>query len=378
MVLFVAAAAALVWANADGSSYASTWGSELTLGFGDAAISMDLRHWVSDGLMTLFFFVVGLEIKREVVDGELRDVRTAAVPLFAAIGGMAIPALLFFALNAGGDGARGWGIPMATDIAFAIGLLALLGPRVPTGAKVFLLTLAIVDDIGAILVIALFYSPHLDATWLGGAVGVVGAILVFRRAGVSTPWAYLIPGVALWVCTHESGVHATLAGVVLGLLTPAAPGRARGPLERVEQVVHPVSSFLVVPLFALASAGVALNGATFDRIVTSTVSGGVALGLLVGKPVGIVGATLLALRSRRARLPTGMRLGHVVGVGLAAGIGFTVSLFLANLSFNGARLEEAKIAILLASLAAGATGSIAFFAVRPHAGKDDRRERGAP
>jgi Na+:H+ antiporter, NhaA family len=378
LALFVMAAAALVWTNIDATSYADTWTQPLTLGFGDASIRLDLQHWVGDGLMTVFFFVVGVEIKRELIDGELRDPRTAAVPVAAAIGGMVVPALLFFALNAGIESARGWGIPMATDIAFAIGLLTLLGSRVPTGAKVFLLTLAIVDDLGAILVIVLFYSHGVDGVWLAAAIGVIVAIVVLRRLGVMAPLAYLVPAGVLWVCMHESGVHATLAGVVLAMLTPGARGSAEGPLERVERVLHPFSSFIVVPLFALASAGVVVDGATFDRAFKSPIAGGVAIGLLIGKPLGIIGATALALRTRRARLPAGMHLRDVAGIGVIAGVGFTVSLFIANLSFGGARLEEAKLAILVASLVAGTLGAAVFLVARALARRRGSEREEAP
>jgi NhaA family Na+:H+ antiporter len=235
---------------------------------------------------------------------------------------------------------------------------------------VFLLTLAIVDDIGAILVIAIFYSEGLDAAWLLGGVAVVVVLLCMRRFGSVTPWVYAIPGVALWVCTHESGVHATIAGVVLALLIPATRGPERGPLERIEDALHPWSSFLVVPLFALASAGVALGSTTLDAASTSAIAGGIVLGLVLGKPLGIVGATLLALRSGRVELPAGMRVPHVVGVGLVAGMGFTVSLFIANLSFVHLRLDVAKIAILAASLVAATFGALVF--ITNHA-----RQRGA-
>jgi NhaA family Na+:H+ antiporter len=358
LVLLVAAFAALVWANVDPASYEDVWRQLLTIGVGDASITLDLQHWVNDGLMTLFFFVVGLEIKREVIDGELRDRKTASLPALAALGGMVIPALLYLSLNVGGAGARGWGIPMATDIAFAIGLLALLGPRVPSGLKLFLLTLAIVDDIGAIIVIALFYSSGVSAVWLAGAAVAVLGIVVMRRVGVATPWLYLIPGIILWICTEESGVHATIAGVVLGLMTPGARGPAIGPLERLEHGLHPWSSFVVVPLFALANAGVLLTSESIDAALSGTIAWGIVLGLVVGKIVGIAGFTALGLRLRLGRLPSGMRARDVAGVGAVAGIGFTVSLFVADLSFGGALLEEAKVGILAASLLAGTVGAI--------------------
>jgi NhaA family Na+:H+ antiporter len=361
LVLLGAALAALVWANVDSASYEDVWHHLLTIGIGDASITLDLQHWVNDGLMTIFFFVVGLEIKREVIDGELRDRKTASLPALAALGGMLVPALLYLALNAGGAGARGWAIPMATDIAFAIGVLALLGPRVPSGLKLFLLTLAIVDDIGAIIVIALFYSAGVSGPWLAGGLVAVLGIVVMRRIGIRSPWLYVIPGIILWICLEESGVHATIAGVALGLLTPGAPGPAMGPLERLEHGLHPWSSFVVVPVFALANAGVLLTSESIDAAVSGTIASGIVLGLVVGKVIGIAGFTAIGLRLRLGRLPTGMRARDVVGVGAVAGIGFTVSLFVADLSFRGARLDEAKVGILAASLLAGTVGAILVY-----------------
>ena len=358
LVLLGAAMVALVWANVAPSSYTDVWGHELTLGIGEASISLSLAHWINDTLMTLFFFVVGLEIKRELVEGELRDRRNAVLPVLAALGGMVLPALLFLALNAGGAGADGWGIPMATDIAFSLGVLAVLGTSVSSGVKLFLLTLAIVDDIGAILVIAIFYTSDLRPVWLLGALGAVAVVGLMRRVGVQHPGLYVIPGFALWLCLYESGVHATIAGVVLGLLTPVIPGPSAGPAERLEHRLHPWSSFLVVPLFALANAGVLLGAGAIERAGTSAVTWGIAVGLVVGKMLGITALTLLALRLGLGRLPAGMRARQVVGVGAVAGIGFTVSLFVADLSFTGALLDDAKIGILGASVVAGVLGAI--------------------
>jgi NhaA family Na+:H+ antiporter len=358
VTLMLAAGAALLWANIDAGSYADVWHAVLTLGVGDAAIALDLQHWVNDGLMTIFFFVVGLEIKREVVDGELRDPKYASLPVLAALGGMVVPALLFTAVNAGGEGARGWGIPMATDIAFAMGVLALLGPRVPAALKLFLLTLAIVDDIGAILVIAVFYTSSVEGVWLAAAFVVVGVVFAMKHLGVAAPWLYVIPGVALWVCTHESGIHATIAGVALGLITPAARGPARGPLEHLEDRLHPWSSFVVVPIFALANAGVVLGGGALERAANSSIAWGIVLGLVVGKVVGISSFSALGVRAGISRLPSGIRMRHIVGAGMLAGIGFTVSLFIADLSFEGKTLDTAKVGVLAASLFAGLAGAV--------------------
>jgi Na+:H+ antiporter, NhaA family len=365
IVLFVAAVAALVWANVDAASYADVWGTELTLGIGSASITLTLAGWITDGLMTIFFFVVGLEIKREIVDGELRDRRNAVLPVLAALGGMVLPALIFLAANVGGVGAHGWGIPMATDIAFSLGVLALLGSNVSRGAKLFLLTLAIVDDIGAIIVIALFYTSDLQPVWFVGVAVAVALVFALRRVGLTHPAVYLVPAVVLWVSLHDSGVHATIAGVLLGLLTPVIPGDEPGPAERLEHRLHPWSSFVVVPLFALANAGVLLGGNAVERARDSAVTWGIAVGLVVGKTVGITALTLLGLALGLGRLPAGMRRVHVVGVAAVAGIGFTVSLFVADLSFTGALLDEAKIGILGASVVAGILGAVLLRLVRP-------------
>ncbi|HEU5301791.1 MAG TPA: Na+/H+ antiporter NhaA [Acidimicrobiia bacterium] len=363
IALLVAAAAALLWANVDASSYADLWGAKLTIGIGDLAIEESLVKWVNDALMVLFFFVVGLEIKRELVEGELRDPRAAALPVLGALGGMVVPALIFVALNAGGAGSRGWGIPMATDIAFALGVLALLGPRIPSGLKLFLLTLAIVDDVGAILVIALFYTSDMEPVWLLGAAAAIVAVLVLKRVGVMNPWIYVIPGVVLWVCTHESGIHATIAGVVLGLLTPVIPGPEAGPVEVLEHRLHPWTSFLIVPIFALANAGVVLGGDSIERAAGSAITWGVIAGLVIGKAVGVSLFALVARRVGIGRLPEGVRSAHVMGAGILAGIGFTVSIFVANLSFGADLLDDAKIGVLGASLVAGILGAVWLRAV---------------
>lgn len=358
IVLLLAAAAALIWANSDTAGYTSWWHRELTFGPGDLAITESLVHWVNDALMAVFFFVVGLEIKRELVVGELRDRQRAALPAIAALGGMALPALVFVAVNAGGAGLDGWAIPMATDIAFAVGVLALLGPRVPSSLKLFLLTLAIVDDIGAIVVIALFYSRGLDGWWLGGALLVTLLVVVMSRLQVDHPIAYVIPAVVLWWCLHEAGVEPTLAGVVLGLLTPARPRRGVPVLERLEGALHPFSSFVIVPIFAVANAGVVLSGDAIDHALSSRVTIGIVAGLVVGKFVGILGASTLAVRTRLGTLPAGTGLRHVAGVAVLGGIGFTVSLFITDLAFRGEVIDDAKIGVLAASALAAVLGMI--------------------
>jgi NhaA family Na+:H+ antiporter len=264
---------------------------------------------------------------------------------------------VYTALNAGGAGAEGWAIPAATDIAFAVGVLALLGPRVPRSLKLFVLTLAIVDDIGAIIVIAIFYSGGVELLWLLASAGLVASILVLQRLRVATPLVYVIPALALWVCMYESGVHPTIAGVILGLLTPARPFGGKQVIETLEHRVHPWSSFLIVPLFALANAGIVIDSDTVTRAFDSPVTIGVALGLVLGKTLGITLATALGVRLRLGRLPEGVRWPHLVGGAAVAGIGFTVALFVADLSFRGARLENAIIGILIGSLLSGLVGA---------------------
>jgi NhaA family Na+:H+ antiporter len=398
VLLFSAALVALVWANSPWSAaYETLWHTDVRVNLGRYALEGDLHHWVNDALMTIFFFVVGLEIKRELVEGELRDPRTAAMPAIAALGGMVVPALLFVLLNAGGEGARGWGIPMATDIAFAVGVVALLGSRVHPSLKLFLLTLAIVDDIGAIVVIGLFYSSGLEFQFLAAAAAVVLAIVGLKRAGVVYLPFYIALGAALWLVTYASGVHATIAGVALGLLTPAqrllptsvakewaadlddVPNaqqmdqmtrlarHAVSPAERIAHALHPWSSFFIVPVFALANAGVSIKGDSFDAPGTAAVAGGVVLGLVLGKTLGIAGAAWIGARLGIARLPEGATWRMMFGISAVAGIGFTVSLFVAELAFEVGPLQDAaKLGVLAAStLAAIAGGTALARACRP-------------
>ncbi len=405
VVLLVAAVAALIWANSPASaSYTALWETPLAIELGPLRLAEDLRHWVNDLLMALFFFVVGLEIKRELVLGELRDRRAAALPLLCALGGMVVPALLYTAFNGGGPGAAGWGIPMATDIAFAVGVLALVGTRAPTGLKVFLLTLAVVDDLGAIVVIALFYSDGVSAAWLAAAAGTVAVILVLRRLEVRAFAPYVVCAGVLWLAVFESGVHATIAGVVLGLLTPPRPfqppeavtdvaashldelrrlrpdgvadegeqaslltvsrlaNEAVSPLARLEAQLHPWTSYLVLPLFALANAGVVLSGEGLRAAVSEPVTIGIVVGLVLGKPLGVVLAALASVQLRVARLPAGVGWLEMLGVAGLAGIGFTVSIFIAGLAFDGPLADAAKVGILGASLIAGVIGAVSLAA----------------
>jgi Na+:H+ antiporter, NhaA family len=402
-VLLAAAVVALVWANSPWSaSYAHLWETEAAVGVGSFVLREDLRHWVNDLAMALFFFVVGLEIKREAVHGDLRDRRVALLPVACAFGGMVVPAVLYAAATAGTAGSRGWGIPMATDIAFSLGVLALLGRRAPVALKAFLLALAIVDDIGAIVVIAVFYSAGVSLAWLAGALAGLVAVVVLQRLKVRSVVPYVVLAAAVWVMTFESGVHATLAGVALGLLTPAwafqKPWAVRdevsaelaaahvaddvvderdettflevsvlsreavSPLGRLERLLHPWSAMVVLPLFALANAGITLSGLPSGD--DARVTAGVAAGLVLGKPVGVLLAALLAVRLARAALPRGVGWVEMAAVGMLAGIGFTVSLFVTGLAFPAGGLADgAKVGILAASIVAGLAGA-ALLALR--------------
>jgi len=361
--------AAVAWANGPwGDAYHRLWHHRLVVGPGPWRLAGSLQHWVNDVLMALFFFVVGLEIKRELVTGELQDRRTAALPVLAALGGMVVPAVVYTLVAGGGEAGRGWGIPMATDIAFAVGVLALLGRRAPRGLKLFVLTLAIADDIGAIVVIAVFYAAAVDGAWLLAAVAVLALVPAARRAGLSRPGAYIPLAVAAWYCTYRSGVHPTIAAVALGLLTPAATVNGRDVLGLLERRLHPWSSYLVLPVFALANAGVALDGHALRAAAGSRVTWAVAIGLVVGKLLGIAGATAAGVRGRVGRPPSGVTGRHVIAAGALGGIGFTVSLFITGLAFHSEALQaEAKVGILAGSLIAALAGAAVL--ARPAAGQ---------
>ena len=350
----VAAVVALAWANSPWSaSYRALWDT------------LDLRHWVDEGLMTVFFLVVALEIKHELVRGALRDRRTAALPAVAALGGMVVPAALFVLVAGRTAGARGWGIPMATDIAFALGVVALVGRRVPRGARLFLLTLAVVDDMGAIVVIAVFYSSGIDAGYLLLATALVALIAVLLRVAALRWWAFAALGAGLWLATYLAGVHATIAGVVLGLLTPARGDRA--PAERLRHLLEPWSTFAVLPLFALANAGVTVRSGLFDAPGAAAAAAGVVLGLVAGKTVGITGAVWLAARSGLVPLPDGATWPVMVATAAVCGVGFTVSLFVAGLAFGPGPVQDAsRLGVLAGSTVAGVLGGVSLrWASRP-------------
>ncbi|MDA0182751.1 Na+/H+ antiporter NhaA [Solirubrobacter phytolaccae] len=338
LAILAATVVALIWANA-GLDYDGFWSTELG--------PLDLHHWVNDALMALFFLVVGLEIKRELVDGRLQSPRTAALPAVAAVGGVLAPIVIFVALIGGGEGLDGWAIACATDIAFAVGLVTVLGDRVSEGARVFLLAIAIVDDIIAIVIIAVFYAEGVSALWLLAAA--VLAIALWWQPRLWIPLA-----IALWIAVHESGIHATIAGVVVGLLLPVARG------EHVQHGLHPWSAFVVVPLFALANAGVDFGGGVLSDALSSRLTWAIVAGLVVGKLLGISGATLAALRAGGA-LPEGMRRSELAGIAATAGIGFTVSLFIAELAFDDrALVDSAKVGIFAGSVISGILGVLAL------------------
>lgn len=410
VVMLAAAIGALVWANSPWwESYNEFWHTQVLFETEMLTIDLDLREIVNDAFMTIFFFVVGLEIKRELVHGELSSFRRALLPAAGAIGGMLAPALLYIAFNLEGEGTRGWGVPVATDIAFAIGVLSLLSRRVPFSLKIFLLALAIADDIGGILVIAIFYASSINFLALGIAGAALALAFLLNRSGVRTINIYVAVGAMLWLAMLESGVHATITGVTLGLLTPASyfynpqtfttaaedlinrfrlaqqtgneevqqgilsqledlTQGTEAPLDRLERALHRWVSFGIVPIFALANAGVHITSGTADAAIQSPISQGVFVGLLVGKPVGITIVTWLSVRLGICEKPSGATWPQIFGVGLLGGIGFTVSLLISDLAFEQQLLiDEAKLGVLTASLAAGLIGYVFLrLSTHPH------------
>lgn len=406
LILMATALLALVLANsALAVHYQHLLHVPVSFGFGSWELEKTLHHWINDGLMTLFFFVVGLELKREILVGELTSLRQAALPIVAAIGGMLVPALLFAVVSPEGDALRGWGIPMATDIAFALGVIALLASRVPKALITFLVALAIVDDLGAVVVIALFYTEELVLEFLMIGAGLTGLLVIMNLVGLRRPAVYFVVGVLLWLALLKSGVHATLAGVITAFTIPAlprfepcafskrmrqmldrfdashTPGQSilrnqqlsglvqtlengihgvETPLQRLEHTMHLPVAFLVLPLFALFNAGVTIDFGNFAAAASHPITLGVILGLVVGKFIGIAGASWLALRLGVAALPRGVRLAHIGGAALLGGIGFTMSIFIAELAFANQpdMIVQAKLGILMASLLAGTLGFV--------------------
>lgn len=405
ILLLLCTVAAMIWANSPwhDSYHHLVHDTKITLGIADFSLSMPLEVWINDALMAIFFFLVGLEIKREILVGELSSVRKASVPMIAAAGGMLVPGLIFAGLNYHHEGVRGWGIPTATDIAFALGVLALLGRRVPSGLRIFVATLAIADDLGALIVIAVFYTDDLNTTMLLAALGCVLLMALMNRLGVRSGIAYFCVGLVLWYLVLLSGVHATIAGVLAAMTIPVrarvntahfiafskesiarfetssaqhgpnivtnpeqqgiaqaledAVNKVQTPLHQFEHTLVPWIAYLVVPIFALANAGVDLSGG-LPRGEAGYVAAGVSLGLIFGKCIGIFGATWLAVRTRLGELPTGVSWRHLFGAAWLCGIGFTMSLFIANLAFPGhpELLNAAKIGVMGGSLVAAIIG----------------------
>ena len=386
LFLLLAALVAFGWANSPwAATYSGILNEYLSLNLGDWSLRLSLAHWVNDGLMAIFFLMVGLELKRELITGELSQPRQATLGVAAALGGMVIPALIYALVNRGSAGLEGWAIPMATDIAFALAAMSVLGSRVPLGLKVFLTALAIVDDLGAVLVIGLFYTSGLNLGALGGAFAILAVLFVFNRMGVRHLGVYLIPGLFLWYFVLQSGLHATIAGVLLAFIIPitrqvAAPvaelreavktGNAeavgshlaavervleakQSPLHRLEHALHPYVNFLVLPVFALFNAGLSLAGVSVGSVTL-----GVAAGLVIGKPIGVFLLSFVAVKTGLAQLPTGVTWRGVLGVGLLAGIGFTMSLFIAGLSFEAELYNQARLGIIAGSLVSAGLGMV--------------------
>ncbi len=406
ILLMACALIALFLANSSwNSSYHHVLQTTFTIGFEGFQLSKSVHHWINDGLMALFFFLIGLELKREILVGELADIKQAMFPVIAAVGGMVFPVLIYMALNMEGDGFKGWGIPMATDIAFALGALALLGSRIPKSLLTFLVALAIVDDLGAVLVIAIFYTETIYWPALLMALVVLAMLLSLNLGGIRRPLPYMLLGAVLWIALLKSGVHATLAGILLAFTIPMRPKyeparflehihdmvtqikkayqkehniikndvlrsrvRALGegvhlvqaPAQVLEHAMHLPSAYIIIPIFSLANAGIPIEWSSFGSIVTHPVSLGITLGLVLGKLIGIAGFTWVAVKMGLAGLPAGLNFKHIIGVGLMGGIGFTMSIFIAELGFANSpeNLLMAKTGVLLASLLAGVSGFV--------------------
>ncbi len=404
LFLFAAALIAIIWANSPWSaSYFDLWNTPVGLEIGEHIVDMDLSHWINDGLMALFFLVIGLEIKRELMVGELSSLRKAAFPIAAAVGGMVVPALFYIAVNMqkGGE-LSGFGIPMATDIAFVLGFLLILGKRIPLALKIFLISLAVVDDLGAVILIAIFYTSSLNLAALGYAAIVLAALILLNRLGIKKLMPYLLLGVALWFLIEASGIHATIAGILLAITIPVrsrisakqfldicrfeltdfkqeeaerknilltqeqqdslediedAYEAVQNPLVRLKHRLHPFSAFFVMPLFALANAGVQISGISFPLIEPASL--GILLGLVLGKPLGIIGATYLAHRLGWAQIPSSLSWKHIIGAGILGGVGFTMSIFITRLAFDDANMIAlAKLFIVTCSLFMGVAGTL--------------------
>jgi NhaA family Na+:H+ antiporter len=367
VLLVVATLAALICANGGlASDYFGWLSGNTTLLLGPLSETLSRQGWINDGLMAVFFFVVGLEIKQEILSGELSTWKQASLPIAAALGGMLVPVLLYVGANIGTSTVNGWAVPMATDIAFALGVLKLFGKRAPLALKVFLAALAIVDDIGAVLVIALFYTEKLHIEYLAWACGVILLLIALARFRLRSVTVFLIGGFVLWWLFHHSGIHATLAGVVTAFLVPGTsrePGDTTRPtpLEVAMRVFHPIVAFAIVPLFAFANAGVSFEKLSISEMFTSKAPLGIALGLFIGKPLGIVGATWLMVRTGAAKLQPSLAMSHILGAGLLGGIGFTMAIFVSRLAFTEQELPAVKLSVLVTSLVAALAGSLVLF-----------------
>ncbi|MCC7478922.1 Na+/H+ antiporter NhaA [bacterium] len=420
ILLMACALLAMLWANSPwADSYFALWHHHISIGFNSYSLDLDLHHWINDGLMALFFFLVGLEIKREILIGELSTLKQAMLPIVAALGGMLVPALIYFAFNQHSpEATAGWGIPMATDIAFALGVLALAGRGVPVALKVFLAALAIIDDLGAVLVIAIFYTSdlNLSALWIG--LGAFGLAALANLAGIRALPVYMLLGLVLWLALFQSGIHATIAGVLLALTIPArsrigladfadkvsrslsqlklglkkldhkhqskelqedsvmdlesACQQVESPLEHMERALHSPVAYFIMPVFAFANAGIALGGSNLGALLLSPVTLGTLLGLFLGKQLGVYSFSWLAVRLKLAELPANVSWKQVYAVSLLCGIGFTMSLFISNLAFSGGSelLDQAKIGVLLGSLISGTAGFMAMRRTTASAAKE--------
>ncbi len=370
VILMICVVLSLIIAN---SSFGQNFADFLALDLGFENSAIDLKYpvilWINDGLMAIFFLMVGLEIKRELVEGELSSIKQASLPIMAALGGMLIPAGIYFLIDHSPETGHGWGIPMATDIAFAIAVLSILGSKVPNSLKIFLTALAIVDDLGAILVIAVFYSKEIHLEYLGYA-GIVFAILIaFNYFGVKKIYFYIIPGILMWYLIHHSGIHATIAGVLTALTLPTNDTAKASPLERLEHMLVKPVNFLIMPIFAIANTNIKFESEMVSNI-TSGVSMAIICGLVLGKPVGIVSFAWLSVKLKLSKLPPETKWAQIAGLGLLGGIGFTMSIFIALLSFNEVEYQtQAKFSILIASISAGVLG----YAVLSYLGKKKKR-----
>lgn len=370
LILLTCAIIAIIIAN---SRFAETYEhilhTYITIGYKEFSLSMSVLHWINDGLMAIFFFVVGMEIKRELVIGELKSIKRTILPISAAIGGMIIPAIIYEIFNFNYQTTIGWGIPMATDIAFALGILSLVGKNAPKGIVIFLTALAIVDDLGAIIVIAIFYTNQIS--WIALIIGLIifAALILANKLKVKYASIFIIGGILLWICFYKSGIHATVAGVLLGMALPLGKNVSQSKismLSRFEHALTPWSSFVVMPIFALANSGVTLDIKIASTLISTPVSLGIILGLFIGKQLGIFGVSYILVKLKLAKLPSQVTKRHLYGASVLAGIGFTMSLFVSSLSFaNETVLSTAKMSIIIASVLAAAFGSIIFKFIRP-------------